>query len=139
MTQTANIQICAGCGEKNPVTAKICTMCSAPLSAPTQSAPSQTPTQPLDPRQNSLSADMKALQNLSQLPVQGAPKPAAPRPKLNTDFMDLGLHIVGGFIFVAGAVLWCGNVFGFYRTFSGVGYITMLIGGGLFKMGSSGF
>lgn len=135
MTQTANIQICAGCGEKNPVTAKICTMCSAPLSTPTQSASAQ----PLDPRQNSLSVDVKALQNSSQLPLQGTQKPDAPRSKLNTDFMDLGLHIVGGFIFVAGAVLWCGNVFGFYRTFPGVGYITMLIGGGLFKMGSSGF
>ena len=42
---------------------------------------------------------------------------------------------VGGLIFVAGAFLWCGNVFGFFRTFPMAGYLGMLLGGAIFGWG----
>jgi hypothetical protein len=42
---------------------------------------------------------------------------------------------LGALIFAAGAVLWCGNVFGFFVTFPFAGYLTLLIGGATFKAG----
>ena len=42
---------------------------------------------------------------------------------------------LGALIFVAGAFLWCGNVFGFFVTFPFAGYLTLLIGGATFKAG----
>jgi hypothetical protein len=42
---------------------------------------------------------------------------------------------LGALIFVAGAVLWCGNVFGFFVTFPFAGYLTLLVGGATFKAG----
>jgi hypothetical protein len=46
------------------------------------------------------------------------------------------MKIVGGIIFGAGVILWCGNVFGFLPTFPMVGYLTMLVGGGMWKNGN---
>jgi hypothetical protein len=42
---------------------------------------------------------------------------------------------LGAVIFVAGAFLWCGNVFGFYVTFPFVGYLTAAAGVVTFKAG----
>jgi hypothetical protein len=42
---------------------------------------------------------------------------------------------LGAFVFVAGAFLWCGNVFGFFVTFPFAGYRTLLAGGAIFKGG----
>ena len=42
---------------------------------------------------------------------------------------------LGAVIFVAGVLLWCGNVFGFFVTFPFAGYLTLLIGGATFKAG----
>jgi hypothetical protein len=42
---------------------------------------------------------------------------------------------VGGLVFVAGAFIWCGNVFGFFPTYPMVGYLTMLVGGAIFGWG----
>jgi len=42
---------------------------------------------------------------------------------------------LGAIIFVAGAVLWCGNVFGFFVTFPFAGYLTLLAGGATFRAG----
>ena len=41
----------------------------------------------------------------------------------------------GVLIFVAGAFLWCGNVFGFFVTFPFAGYLTLPVGGAAFKAG----
>jgi len=38
-------------------------------------------------------------------------------------------------IFVDGIFLWCGNVFGFFRTFPFAGYLTLVIGGITYKAG----
>ncbi len=42
---------------------------------------------------------------------------------------------LGAVIFVAGAFLWCGNVFGFFVTFPFAGYATALLGAGTYKAG----
>ena len=49
----------------------------------------------------------------------------------------MAVQILGGLIFVAGAIFWLGNVLRFYPTFPGVGYITMMIGGGLWGFGQN--
>ena len=42
---------------------------------------------------------------------------------------------LGAVVFAAGVVLWCGNVFGFFRTFPFAGYLTALVGVVLYKAG----
>ena len=42
---------------------------------------------------------------------------------------------LGALIFAAGVVLWCGNVFGFLRTFPFAGYLTAIAGVFVFKAG----
>lgn len=43
--------------------------------------------------------------------------------------------ILGGLVFVAGVALWIGNVSGALRTFPGAGYLTMLVGGVMWRAG----
>jgi len=47
------------------------------------------------------------------------------------------LRIVGGLIFVLGAGLWIGNVSGAFPTFPLAGYLTMLVGGVVFRVGGA--
>jgi hypothetical protein len=42
---------------------------------------------------------------------------------------------LGAIVFVAGVILWCGNVFGFFRTFPFAGYLTLIAGGLVYKAG----
>ena len=42
---------------------------------------------------------------------------------------------LGAIVFVAGVFLWCGNVFGFFRTFPFVGYGTGVLGAIIYKAG----
>lgn len=42
---------------------------------------------------------------------------------------------LGAVVFVAGAFLWCGNVFGFFVTFPFAGYLTLVAGGAIYKGG----
>jgi hypothetical protein len=46
------------------------------------------------------------------------------------------VQILGYAVVALGAVLWCGNVFGFFHTFPLAGYITMVIGGIIAKKGN---
>lgn len=46
------------------------------------------------------------------------------------------MKILGAIIFIAGLVFFLGNIIGFFRTFPGVGYITMAVGGFLYKKAS---
>jgi hypothetical protein len=45
------------------------------------------------------------------------------------------MKILGAVVFVVGAFLWCGNVFRFFPTFPFLGYLTMLGGVALYKVG----
>lgn len=45
------------------------------------------------------------------------------------------MTILGGIVIAVGAVLWCGNVFGFFPTIPLAGYGTMLLGGIIMKAG----
>jgi hypothetical protein len=45
------------------------------------------------------------------------------------------MQILGGVIIAAGAFLWLGNVFHFFPTFPLAGYLTMLAGGAVMKIG----
>ncbi len=47
----------------------------------------------------------------------------------------LNMGILGGVIIAIGAVLWLGNVFGFFHTFPLAGYLTMAVGGLVMKSG----
>ncbi|MFI5302042.1 MAG: hypothetical protein ACHREM_28460 [Polyangiales bacterium] len=49
--------------------------------------------------------------------------------------MKMAAMGLGGLIFVVGILLWCGNVFAFFRSFPFAGYITMAIGGAIFSFG----
>ena len=46
------------------------------------------------------------------------------------------LKILGVIVIIVGIGLWIGNVSGQFRTFPGVGYLTILIGGVIAKAGS---
>ncbi|MCA9801634.1 MAG: hypothetical protein KC777_06585 [Cyanobacteria bacterium HKST-UBA02] len=48
------------------------------------------------------------------------------------------MKYIGLAILIAGAFLWCGNVFGFFRTFPLCGYLVMALGGFLMKQGGGG-
>jgi hypothetical protein len=45
------------------------------------------------------------------------------------------MQIVGAIIFVIGAVIWCGNVFGFMPTVPLLGWGVMFVGGAIWKKG----
>lgn len=45
--------------------------------------------------------------------------------------------IIGVIILLIGGFLWCGNMFGFFPTFPGAGWIGLLLGGFLMKVGSN--
>ena len=44
------------------------------------------------------------------------------------------MKIIGGLVFLLGAFVWCGNVFGFMPTVPMAGYLIMLLGGWLMKL-----
>ena len=48
------------------------------------------------------------------------------------------LRILGGLVVVVGAGLWIGNVSGAFPTFPLAGYLTMLVGGIIFRVGGAG-
>ncbi len=79
--------------------------------------------------------------------AQPKPQAASPEPKASGspkikvgadwDFKAIGVQLFGGLLFLVGAGLWIGNVTGMMRTFPGAGYITMLVGGVIWKAGGS--
>jgi fatty acid desaturase len=66
-------------------------------------------------------------------------KAASASPKMGIGdiaWAAMGVQILGGFIFLAGLFLWCGNRFHFFPTFPFAGYITICIGSVLWGVGS---
>ena len=45
------------------------------------------------------------------------------------------VKIAGGLIFVAGVGIFAGNVTGMFPTFPGLGYLTIILGGWLYRKG----
>jgi hypothetical protein len=52
-------------------------------------------------------------------------------------FGGMAVALLGGVVFLAGIFLFLGNVLGFFPTFPGVGYITIMIGGAIWRVGSN--
>lgn len=101
---------CASCGRENPKAIQQCRGCNAVL-----------PWSKGAPKTNdSASADAQQKTGLGDVAWGG-----------------IGVDLVGGLIVVVGAFLWCGNVFGFLPTFPMVGYITIAIGGAIWRFGGS--
>ena len=48
-----------------------------------------------------------------------------------------GLSILGAIVFVLGAFLWIGNVTRTFPTIPLAGYLTMLVGGAMFRAGKN--
>ncbi len=45
-------------------------------------------------------------------------------------------HVIGAIVFILGCLLFAGNVLGFLPTFSYAGFISMTIGGSIWKAGN---
>lgn len=58
---------------------------------------------------------------------------SAPKVHSDIDWGPMLLQAGGAIVFVLGVFLWFGNMLGFYRTFPLAGYITMVIGGAMWK------
>lgn len=106
MAVTFDFGKCPACGENNSKSVQVCRACGAALPWAKTAKPAK-----------------EAGSGIS-LPSAG-----------DVAWAAIGVQILGGLIFLAGAFFWCGNVFGFYPTFPGVGYITMAIGGGVWRAG----
>ena len=110
---------CAACGRENSKSLQQCRGCNAIL--------------PWVKGARSAKAAMSDTQRLGG-------KDDAPKQKISAGDVawgGIGVGLVGGLIFVVGVVLWCGNVLGFMPTLPGAGYITMLIGGAIWRFGSA--
>lgn len=112
MAITPDYGKCASCGRENPKAIQQCRGCSAVLPWVKGAAPR----------------------------TASAGNQAAPKQNIGVGDVawgGIGVGLVGGLIVVLGAFLWCGNVFGFFPTFPLVGYITMAIGGAIWRFGGS--
>ncbi len=119
MALTLEYGKCASCGRENSKTLQQCRGCNAvlPWVKGAKSARSAVP-------------DSQRLGGTD----------SAPKQKIGAGDVawgGIGVGLVGGLVVVLGAFLWCGNVFGFFPTFPMVGYITMAIGGAIWRFGSA--
>ncbi len=105
---------CASCGRENPKAIEQCRGCNAVLPWVKGAAPKAATAG------NHSSGNAKPKVGLGDIAWGG-----------------MAVALGGGAIFVLGIVLWCGNVFGFLPTVPGAGYITMAIGGAIWRFGSS--
>ena len=109
---------CASCGRENPKAIQQCRGCNAVLPWVKGAAPQAAP----------LNGGSSADVNSNVKPKVGLGDVA---------WGGMAVALGGGAIFVLGAFLWCGNVFRFFPTFPFAGYITMAIGGAIWRFGSS--
>ena len=113
MAVTLEYGKCASCGRENPKAIEQCRGCNAVL-----------------PWVKGAIPDAQRLGG----------KDSAPKQKIGAGDVawgGIGIGLVGGLVVVVGAFLWCGNVFGFFPTFPMVGYITMAIGGAIWRFGAA--
>lgn len=62
----------------------------------------------------------------------GAPPESCPGSDFETG-ETFSMKILGGLIFLVGVFLFLGNVVGFFPSFPGAGYLTLALGGWLYK------
>ncbi len=122
MAVTFDFGQCAACGDNNSKTLQQCRSCGAALPwAKNVKAPASNFAAPGAP------------------PSNPGPQNAPTKPKIGLGDIAYGpmvVQLLGGFLFVAGVFLWCGNVFRFFPTFPFVGYITAIIGGAIWRFGA---
>ncbi|MBW3636751.1 MAG: hypothetical protein KY445_09860 [Armatimonadetes bacterium] len=122
MAVTFDFGQCAACGDNNSKTLQQCRSCGAALSwakpvkipAANFGAPGASPSNP-------------------------GPQNAPAKPKIGLGDIAYGamaVQLLGGFLFVAGLFLWCGNRFHFFPTFPFAGHITAIIGAVMWRFGS---
>jgi ribosomal protein L40E len=76
-------------------------------------------------------------QNLPWVKPPKAAKPAREASAREPMQLDIPvLPIAGALVFLAGVVLWFGNVLGFMPTFPGAGYIVAIIGAAMWRAGT---
>lgn len=131
---------CARCNELNSLQVSNCVMCGALL--PRQAITEPSPLQTDSTQGNKVGTGFRPPQIASPSDFQTQAPPISTQPPSESrfaewHFLDLGLQVVGVIVFVVGAFLWCGNVFHFLPTFPFVGYLTCMIGYGLWKTGSN--
>ncbi|RYG64167.1 hypothetical protein EON80_19750 [bacterium] len=107
MAVTYDFGKCSQCGDNNSKSIQACRSCSAPLPWAKQ-------------------ASVKDSGGSTSKIGMG-----------DVAYGGIAVALIGGLVFVAGAGLWLGNVFGFFPTFPGAGYIGMLIGGAVWRFGSN--
>ncbi|MDQ3814144.1 MAG: hypothetical protein M3347_09360 [Armatimonadota bacterium] len=107
MAVTLDVGQCAGCGEKNVKKMQFCRSCGELL--PWAKQP-------------------KAAKAVDTTKPSALPT--------SSDIGPILLAGAGGLTFLAGAFFFAGNVLGFFPTFPGLGWLTMGIGGFLFKLGT---
>ena len=114
--------------------------------------PIKTAAKPVGAAPTPWNASSQAPAPLPAVPTAKATKPKASQPgdkslwddiaqvqaesrneKREIDWGPMLLQAGGALVFVLGIFLWVGNVLGFFRTFMGAGYITMMIGGAMWK------
>lgn len=113
MAVTVEYGKCEKCGDNNVKTAELCRKCQEPL-----------------PWSKGAKAQAKAMT------THGSPLNAPIKIEHNiaTGFY---VQILGGIIFVGGVFLYLGNRLGFFPTFPGAGWITLIIGGVIWRVGAS--
>lgn len=104
-----------------------------PWSATSQSQPVAAPVSQV---KGSPKTAVKAGDKTLRDEIEQAEKEAKKQAKTEKYAIDWGSTLLqggGALVFVLGIFLFLGNVLGFYPTFPGVGYITMAIGGAMWK------
>ncbi|HEX9996007.1 MAG TPA: hypothetical protein VGB45_02605 [Abditibacterium sp.] len=110
MAVTFDFGKCGACGESNSKSIQQCRACGAPLPW-AKSAPAAS------------SGGLKIGDSKIGLG--------------DVAWAAMGVQILGGVIFLAGCFFWAGNMLRFYPTFPGLGYILLVIGGGIWGVGSN--
>jgi hypothetical protein len=109
MSITLESRPCPVCGQENSVHINNCHQCGAVLPW----------------------AGEESTKVLTEPPKTTEPRQISPSQRKRL----IAMYMVGGVIFIFGALLWIGNVSGLFPTFTGAGYITMGVAGALWRFG----
>ncbi len=133
---------CPQCNQQNPKAIDFCRDCGAGLpwaKGAARKAAKQAPAaSPMSPGPGAPANSMMPQAAPMRPPVPMSPPSSSGGVNMgNVAWGAMAVQGFGGLIFVAGCFLWCGNVFGFFRTFPFAGYLTATVGGAIWRAGSS--